>query len=191
MLTTDDVREMVITQILYTQYHIWNIFGIYWILLNLRTVQFTLTSQRVFHFGSNLQKKVPSHNPEHLLFTRWIALRILIWHFFLKIWAKVKNFLRSRLRFSEIIFQIFHSSEKLTQKKKLSNFANFNFLNDKNLQLSKKIIVLIIFVIQELKFWKTAQHFCISCSGERKTWGNERNLFFRKSGPPPLPKSHP
>ena len=34
-----------------------------------------------FHFGSNLPKKVPNHDHEHLLF-RWIVLRIMIWHLF-------------------------------------------------------------------------------------------------------------
>ena len=51
-------------------------------------------SHKVFHFGSNVQKKVPNHSPEHLFF-RWIVLRGVIWHlFFWEIWAKGKFFLR-------------------------------------------------------------------------------------------------
>ena len=51
-----------------------------------------LNFQKVFHFGSNLKKKVPNHDPEHLLL-RLIVLRVAIWHM-LEIWAKVKNWLR-------------------------------------------------------------------------------------------------
>ena len=36
---------------------------------------------------------MPNHYPEHLLF-KWIVLRIVIWHIFLEIEAKVKIFLR-------------------------------------------------------------------------------------------------
>ena len=43
--------------------------------------------QRVFHFDSNRQKKVPNRNIEHLLF-RWTVLVFLR-----EIWAKVKNYL--------------------------------------------------------------------------------------------------
>ena len=46
-----------------------------------------------FHFGSNLQKKVSKHDHEHLFFM-WIVLRVIIGYLLLKIWAKVKNFLR-------------------------------------------------------------------------------------------------
>ena len=35
-------------------------------------------------------KYVPNHYPVHLLF-RWIVFRIMIWHLFLKIWAKVEK----------------------------------------------------------------------------------------------------
>ena len=35
-------------------------------------------SHKIFHFGLNLQKMVPNHYPEHLLF-RWIALRTVQW----------------------------------------------------------------------------------------------------------------
>ena len=48
---------------------------------------------KVFHFASKLQKWMPTHSSEHLFF-RWIVLRGVIWHPFLEIWAKVKNFLR-------------------------------------------------------------------------------------------------
>ena len=34
-----------------------------------------------FSFGSNIQRNVPNHSPEHLLF-RWIVLRGVIWHLF-------------------------------------------------------------------------------------------------------------
>ena len=37
-----------------------------------------------FHFGSNLQKKVPNHDHEHLFFM-WIVLRVMIWYLLLKI----------------------------------------------------------------------------------------------------------
>ena len=46
-------------------------------------------AQRVFHVGYNHPKNVHIHYPETLLF-RWIELRIVIWHFFLEIWAEVK-----------------------------------------------------------------------------------------------------
>ena len=48
---------------------------------------------RFFHFDSNLQKWVPNHDHEHLLF-KWIVLWVVIWHPFLEIWAKVKKILR-------------------------------------------------------------------------------------------------
>ena len=38
-------------------------------------------SQKVFHFGTNLQKKMPNHNSVHFLFM-WIVLRVMIWHIF-------------------------------------------------------------------------------------------------------------
>ena len=34
---------------------------------------FKAKDTKVFHFGSNLRKKVPNHSPEHILF-RWILL---------------------------------------------------------------------------------------------------------------------
>ena len=46
---------------------------------------------KVFHFGYNLQKKVPYPYPEHL-FVRWIVFKIVIWHLVLEIGAKVKAF---------------------------------------------------------------------------------------------------
>ena len=48
------------------------------------------SSHKVFHFGSNLQKWGPNHDPEHVFF-KLIVLRIIIWHPFLKIWAKFKK----------------------------------------------------------------------------------------------------
>lgn len=48
-------------------------------------------SQKVFHFSSNLPKKSPNHYSVHVLFN-WIVLRIMIWHLFGEIAAKVKHF---------------------------------------------------------------------------------------------------
>ena len=50
-------------------------------------------SQNVFHVGPNLQKGVPNHDPEQYPPTKKM-IRVIIWHPFLEIWAKVKNFLR-------------------------------------------------------------------------------------------------
>ena len=47
-------------------------------------------SQNVFHFVSNLPKKVSNHSPEHYPPKEKI-LRGVIWYLFWKIWAKVKN----------------------------------------------------------------------------------------------------
>ena len=49
--------------------------------------------QKVFYFDPNQQNLVPSHDPEHLFFI-WTVFRVVIWHPFLEIWAKVKNFLK-------------------------------------------------------------------------------------------------
>ena len=40
--------------------------------------------QKVFHFGSKLQKDVPNHSLEHFLFSL-IELRSIIWHLLLDI----------------------------------------------------------------------------------------------------------
>ena len=45
----------------------------------------------VFHFGSNLQKKVSNPSPEHDPHIKKL-LRRVIWHLFLKVLAKVKIF---------------------------------------------------------------------------------------------------
>ena len=49
-------------------------------------------SQKVFYFGSNLQKKVPNHSPALLLF-RWTVLRAVIGTYF-EIGAEAKTSLR-------------------------------------------------------------------------------------------------
>ena len=40
-------------------------------------------SQKNFHFGSNLQKKVQNHYHKHIFFM-WIVPRLMIWHLFLR-----------------------------------------------------------------------------------------------------------
>ena len=42
---------------------------------------FYLESLSPFKGSSNIQKWVPTPNPEHFLF-RWIVLRVVIWHLF-------------------------------------------------------------------------------------------------------------
>ena len=46
-----------------------------------------------FHFGSDLQKKMPNHCPEQLFF-KWIVLGTVIWYLFLENWSQNGNFLR-------------------------------------------------------------------------------------------------
>ena len=50
-------------------------------------------SQNVFHVDPNLQRGVPNHDPEQYP-PKKKMIRVIIWHPFLEIWAKVKNFLR-------------------------------------------------------------------------------------------------
>ena len=58
--------------------------------LNHTPIQFLVKvakSQKVLHFGSNLKKKVPNYNPEHLaLLFRWIVLRVVI---FVTLWGDI------------------------------------------------------------------------------------------------------
>ena len=60
------------------------------------------SSQKVFTLTEISKKKVPNHSPEDLLFS-WIVLREVI-----RIWAKVKKFLRLNHLYSQQIF--FHTS---------------------------------------------------------------------------------
>ena len=52
-----------------------------------------LSIRMFFYCGSNLPKSVPKNYPEHYP-SKEKMLRIVIWHIFLKIGAKVKNILR-------------------------------------------------------------------------------------------------
>ena len=39
---------------------------------------------------SQISKKgVPNHSPEHLLFSRWVVLRGVIWHLFFGYWMQI------------------------------------------------------------------------------------------------------
>ena len=42
-------------------------------------------SQKGLHFGSNLRKKVPNHNPQHYPHSKEKMLRVVIWHPFFEI----------------------------------------------------------------------------------------------------------
>ena len=54
-----------------------------------------------FHFGSNLQKEVPDHNPEHYL-PKKEMVKIVIWHHLLEV--RVKKFLRLSLLYRNTCF---------------------------------------------------------------------------------------
>ena len=69
----------------------------HWKCYNLTLISVLIKSKKVFHFRSNLQKLGAKSNPWALFnihLKRRYLLRVVIWHPFLEIWAKVKNFLR-------------------------------------------------------------------------------------------------
>ena len=76
----------------------------------------TLISES-FHFGSNLPKLVPKPRPYP---PREKMLRVLIWHPFLEILAKVKSFQRLSHREGNAIFK---SGAKLKEKDVVAKYS--------------------------------------------------------------------
>ena len=114
-----------------------------WLCFELEITLKVAYSQKVFHFDSNLQKKVPNHYSEHYPHKEK-GLRRVIWHsFVLEIWAKVKKILRISHLLREKDFDFFF-------------FTDLNLANEwTNLRWSGKFFPPKANYLLTLLFWRS------------------------------------